>query len=119
MEIEEFAFAWLSRGVKLTLAPALRIIGANAFESFGGSTYKTIDSTLVIPATVQYIGPEAFTSCSFPKLKLSEGIETVDTMAFSGMAYLTQLSLPSTLKRVNMLGFRVASSSQPSICRPL
>lgn len=109
VEIEEFAFAWLSRGVKLTLAPALRIIGANAFESFGGSTYKTIDSTLVIPATVQYIGPEAFTSYSFPKLKLSEGIETVDTMAFSGMAYLTQLSLPSTLKRVNMLGFRVAS----------
>lgn len=107
--IEPFAFGWNSYATKLTLGAALRTIGANAFESFGGSVYKTIDSTLYIPNTITHIGTDAFTSSAFPKLEIAEGRESIDTMAFAGMPYLQSIKLPSTLKRIEMLAFRVAS----------
>lgn len=109
VDIGPFAFAWVSYDTSLEIGPALRTIGANAFESFGSSAYKTIDSTLFIPATVQHIGTDAFTSSSFPRLEIAEGREVIDTMAFAGMPYLVSIKLPSTLKRIDMLAFRVAS----------
>lgn len=112
VDIGPFAFAWVSRSSSLDLGPALRTIGDNAFESFGGSVYKTIDSTLYIPATITHIGNDAFTSSAFPKLEIAEGREVIDTMAFAGMSYLQHIKLPSTLKRIEMLAFRVASKLQ-------
>ena len=104
--IAPFSFAWISKAEKLTINSSVERIEANAFESFGGSAYKTIDSTLFIPANIKFIGRSAFTGSAFPKLEIAEGIEFVDTMAFSGMGYLQYIKLPSTLKRINMLGFQ-------------
>lgn len=103
--IPEFAFGWANRCEKLTIGENVTAIGQNAFESYATTIYNKSNQTLVIPSRITHIGADAFTSAAFKELVLSEGIEKVDTLAFSGMNQMLKVTLPSTLKDIRMLAF--------------
>ncbi len=107
-EIPAFAFGWFSRCTKLNIGTGVTEIAGNAFESLGSLVSKNMEP-IVIPANVKHIGMGAFVSSGLTTLTLSEGIEVVDTLAFTTLSYLTQLNLPSTLREIRMLAFQSAT----------
>lgn len=105
-EIPAFAFGWFSACAKLTMGENVTTIGDNAFESYGSSMYSKAPQTLTISSKIKHIGKEAFTMSGFNELIISEGVECIDTLAFSGMNYVAKMTLPKSLKEIKMLGFQ-------------
>ena len=74
--------------------------------------YSKTNQTLVISPKVKHIGMSAFTSSGLRSIVISEGIEVIDTMAFSGMGYVETITLPKSLKEIRMLGFQSLTKLQ-------
>ncbi len=83
---------------KVSLPSTLISIGTNAFHGIR-------INTITIPKGVRYLGVEAFSGSEITEMTLPESIEVIDAKCFYDCAYLTKISLPSTLRRLGGLVF--------------
>lgn len=88
-------------------------------ENLNLDTYSDYTGSITIPATVTYndvsysvtrIGTHAFRHSTVTSVTISEGVESVENMAFSFCEQMRSLSLPSTLKSIGYDGFEYCSS---------
>ena len=78
-----------------TIKDGTRWIGVNALSNLPNV------KQLVIPASVKYIPPFAFSGCSqLTEVKLSEGVAIVGDCAFSSCTQIESITLPSTIKQI-------------------
>ena len=75
----------------VTLPSNLEFICTDAFQN------KKVQEISDFPATLRYIGEDAFSGCSFTSLKLNEGLEYVLPGGIGGQ--LTSLEIPDSLTR--------------------
>ena len=71
-----------------------------------------------IPASVQYIGEEAFTKCDeLTTFNISDGsvLESIGAEAFYGCAKLGQIAIPATVKSIGFLAFSGCSSLESAV----
>ena len=113
--IEEYAFAECVQMTTLSLPSTLTKIGKGAFMQCGITTLNLPTSenltkiddlafsrcnnlkTVTIPGNIQTVGMAAFFECmGLEKIVLTEGVTTVEKLAFQGCASLAELELPST-----------------------
>ena len=78
-----------------TIKDGTRWIGVNALSNLPNV------KQLVVPASVKYIPPFAFSGCSqLTEVKLSEGVAIVGDCAFSSCTQIESITLPSTIKQI-------------------
>ena len=113
--IENYAFSGCSSLCSVDLKEGLVTIGNSAFygAAFGEklSSGKIKTGTLVIPSTVQEIGPEAFCNCAYlGEVQFRDGETIVLELGFERVfmkcPMLTRVELPSRLKTIPRETFR-------------
>lgn len=83
----------------------------NGIDSIYQSTFyscKGISSTVTIPGSCKYVGPNAFFGCeSIPELILEEGVGDIEANAFYGLDSITGIAIPNgiSLLGTNCFGF--------------
>lgn len=99
-------------GYSLSLGSGLTNIGASAFEggagSFGGcSHHGYISSSIVIPNSVLYINPRAFTPNKAPSITLGNSLRQIASEAFVDSMDLTDgnLVIPASVESVGNQAF--------------
>ena len=85
----------------ITIPEGVTRIGISAFEDC-----RSMDSVVFAGNNVQEIGAWAFYNChSLRNLTLPEGVEEIGRAAFFDCVYLTELTIPSTMKKIADNGF--------------
>lgn len=123
--IDDSAFNGCRMLTRVTFNEKLEYIGDYAFSCIGGGS--GIRFELSLPDSVTHIGENCFASANISEIKLSaglteipqraffgatfrsviipEGVECIGYEAFARCSYLTELTLPSTLKDLNYYAF--------------
>ncbi|MBQ7244730.1 MAG: leucine-rich repeat domain-containing protein [Bacilli bacterium] len=98
LEIGDYAFD-ATMGVKFLQFPlGLRKIGAYAFRYFEAKD-------LSFPLSLLFIGEGAFQHAYVQSLNLNEGLEYLGPLSFAECTFLAWVSLPSSLRRIDMSAF--------------
>ena len=103
-EIGSEAFAGTSNCVTMTLGDNVNIIGEQAFSSCGNQS--TGEMELHIPASVRQIGKSAFSVGGFRVITMDDGLEVVDSSAFSYMPRLKSVTMNNTIHEIKAAAFR-------------
>lgn len=91
-----------SKIVKLNIGNNIERIGDYAFSSLTSLT------SLVLPATIKYIGKEAFSNCNnlSGELSFEQGLETIQSNAFANCEKITNVYIPNSVKTIGVSAFK-------------
>ncbi len=78
---------------------------SNAIIETSSNKLITGSNSTTIPASIKAIGQNAFYSLSREQIVVPEGVETIESGAFSGMAYLSKVVLPRSLESFDEYAF--------------
>lgn len=108
--IGDFAFTHTSFNGTLTLGSGITSIGESAFgeadssEIWGAAAEFT--GSLIIPNTVEHIGPNAFRKCNFNgTLVLSNSLTTIEDRTFWGNSFSGSLVIPDGVTTIGSVAF--------------
>ncbi|MDY3862215.1 MAG: leucine-rich repeat domain-containing protein [Ruminococcus sp.] len=81
------------------------------------SVFRSQDiKSVSIPSSIKKIGNRAFSDCQkLEKVELAEGVEYIDTFAFSYAFALKEIKLPSTLKTIGQYAFTACAMEEVKI----
>lgn len=97
--IGTMAFGMCTSLESVDLPMSLQNIGKGAF---GMSGLKSI----VIPGSVQSVGEQAFTTCSYlTNVEVEDGVKTIGEEAFQSCVALTKIDLPASLEEIGWDAF--------------
>lgn len=105
------AFAGCKNVLSIQIPPNVTKINNLGFVACTG-----IIGTLNIPASVKYIGDNAFGLCeSIQKVQFSEGLDSIGMLAFSNCISLTELELPKSIRAIRDKSFAGCKNLQSVI----
>ena len=99
---ENEAIALAENGVITAVAPGLTNIGVMYNENTAAFCTVIVhsDSPFTLPADTQWIGAEAFTAASIEELILPDGLQTLDSRAFSHCPQLRLIHVPDSITSI-------------------
>ena len=92
---DEYGIIYNKAGTELLLYPAGR----------------ETDTTVKLPETVTTIGENAFRGAGIRSIELPSGLETIGIGAFSDCVYLTEITLPESVKEIGSFAFSISNST--------
>lgn len=104
-ELHTFCFSGDFQIRDIVLPPGLKRIYATAIP--GNASSQIGPRNLVIPNSVEYIEPGAFSSTNFISVSIGDGIEEIPQSAFSYCYELKDIKLPKNLKKIGEDAFRM------------
>jgi len=109
-ELRNFCFSGDLSIRELVLPPGLKRIYATAIP--GNASSQVGPTNLVIPNSVEYIEPIAFSSTNLISVNIGDGIEDIPNSAFSYCYALKDIKLPKNLKRIGEEAFRYCGANE-------
>lgn len=107
-EMDDYALAFCSNLVYVSIPNTMEKIGANAFDGDDGL------EEIIIPSSVKTIGSEAFDSCrNLSSVKLNEGLEMIGAEAFRNCEALRSIVIPSSVEFIGVDAFNTHYGRQP------
>lgn len=134
--VGENAFFWCDKITSVTIPSSVKSIGMGAFysckaltsvnipdgvESIGIGAFENCEAltSVNIPGSVKSIGEKAFSGCyisaedaedgiekGLEKVTIQDGVESIDTFAFSGCKKLTDVTLPDSVTSIGDNAFQ-------------
>lgn len=98
--IGDYAFSRCSSLTSITIPKAVTSLGRNAFQYCTSLTNVTFEGT-----GLKEISYSAFNNCGLTSITIPEGVETIESSAFSDDGELTSVTLPSTIKTIDAAAF--------------
>lgn len=104
--IENCAFKECQALEEITFPDTLRRIGSKSTEYGVGAFFNTNLKTVILPQSVEFLGPYSFGFCSnLRKVELSDKITVIHESTFSYCRSLSDIKLPSGLLRIEANAF--------------
>ncbi len=129
-EIDIPWYKYVNKVTGLVIEDGVTSVGANAFNGFSklynpdlGTTVESINTlafagcssakwkTLKTPASLKYIGVNAFRGTKLKEVDLNEGLETIADSAFQGSNGIRTICVPVSLKSVGNSAFHPGSTN--------